>query len=395
MILVLNCGSTSVKYEVFDELESIAEGAVTDIGEEESGLWHSSRTGTVEETQHVADHSEALEIVMEMMTHADHGVVESIEDITAVGHRVVHGGELSEPQLVDEALKETIRKFSSVAPLHNPVNLAGMNAAEEILPDKPQVVVFDTAFHQTMPAKAYLYGLPYEFYEEYGIRKFGFHGISHEFVAREAAKLLDVPFEEAQLITCHLGGGCSMAAVRNGVSIDTTMGFSPLEGLIMATRTGDVDPTVIQFLVNEHGFDVDDVFSVLNNESGLAGLSGIGEDMRKILRAREEGNERAALAIDAFTYRIKKYIGAYTAVLDDVDGIVFTAGIGENAAPIRERSCDIPTLDVVVDKEANETTQSERAIISAAESAVPVAVIPTDEELMIARETARIVSEMS
>jgi acetate kinase len=186
-----------------------------------------------------------------------------------------------------------------------------------------------------------------------------------------------------------------MAAVRNGVSIDTTMGFSPLEGLIMATRTGDVDPTVIQFLVNEHGFDVDDVFSVLNNESGLAGLSGIGEDMRKILRAREEGNERAALAIDAFTYRIKKYIGAYTAVLDDVDGIVFTAGIGENAAPIRERSCDIPTLDVVVDKEANETTQSERAIISAAESAVPVAVIPTDEELMIARETARIVSEMS
>ena len=395
MILVLNCGSTSVKYEVFDELESIAEGAVTDIAEEESGLWHSSRTGTVEETQHVADHSEALEIVMEMMTHADHGVVEAIEDITAVGHRVVHGGELSEPQLVDEAVKETIRKFSSVAPLHNPVNLAGMNAAEEILPDKPQVVVFDTAFHQTMPAKAYLYGLPYEFYEEYGIRKFGFHGISHEFVAREAAELLDVPFEEAQFITCHLGGGCSMAAVRDGVSIDTTMGFSPLEGLIMATRTGDVDPTVIQFLVNEHDFDVDDVFSVLNNESGLAGLSGIGEDMRKILRAREEGNERAAIAIDAFTYRIKKYIGAYTAVLNDVDGIVFTAGIGENAAPIREQSCDIPTLDVVVDKKANETTQSERAIISAAESAVPVAVIPTDEELMIARETARIVSEMS
>jgi len=391
VILVLNVGSTSVKFELFDGLESIAEGAVTDVGEAESRTWLTAGEETVEETGQVADHAEAIDVALSGLIGGDAAVLSDIDSIRAVGHRVVHGGELSTPHLIDEDVKETIREFASIAPLHNPVNLAGIEAAEDALPRAPQVAVFDTAFHQTMPPRAYLYGLPYEYYEEYGIRRYGFHGISHEYVGREAAAMLSSPFEDVNLVTCHLGGGCSMAAIEAGRSVDTTMGFSPLEGLIMATRTGDLDPTVVEYLVDERGMRLEGVFETLNHESGLAGLSGVGEDMRDVLAARAEGNERAELAVDAFAYRIQKYVGAYAAVLDGVDGLVFTAGIGENAPSIREQVCAAPGLGIDLDDEANRAAQGEEAIVSTDDSAIPVLAVPTDEELMIARETADVV----
>lgn len=390
MILVINCGSTSVKYEVFDDDLSVGEGEITGIAKDESELRHETESATVERTAVVANHDDALENAIHTITHSKHGIVDSIDEITAVGHRVVHGGELSEPQLVDKAVKETIRDFATIAPLHNPVNLAGIEAAQRLIPNNPHVAVFDTAFHQSLPEKAYRYGLPLKFFEDYGIRKFGFHGISHEFVAIETADLLGVAFDEANLITCHLGGGCSLAAVRGGESVETSMGFSPLEGLIMATRTGDIDPTVAQFLVDEHGYTLEEVIDVFNHESGLAGLSGRGEDLREILAARADGDKRATLAVDAFVHRIKKYIGAYGAILPSIDGIVFTAGIGENAALIRKQACDLPTLGISIDNRENESTQSETGVISTTDSNVPVVVIPTDEERMIANETERI-----
>lgn len=391
MILVLNVGSTSVKYELFDGLESIAEGAVTDVGEAESRIWQTAGETTVEETSQVADHAEAIDVALSGLTGGDAAVLSDLAAIRAVGHRVVHGGELSAPHLIDEDVKETIREYAPIAPLHNPVNLAGIEAAEDALPRAPQVAVFDTAFHQTMPPRAYLYGLPYEYYEAYGIRRYGFHGISHEYVGREAAATLASPFEDVNLVTCHLGGGCSMAAIEGGRSVDTTMGFSPLEGLIMATRTGDLDPTVVEYLVDERGMSLEAVFDALNHESGIAGLSGVGEDMRDVLAAREEGDERAALAVDVFTYRIQKYVGAYAANLGDVDGLVFTAGIGENAPSIRELVCDAPGLGIELDDEANRAAQGEEAIVSTDDSAITVLAVPTDEELMIARETADVV----
>jgi acetate kinase len=391
VILVLNVGSTSVKYELFDALESVTEGAVADIDEAESRVWQTAGGATIEATERVADHTEAVEIALTALTERENAVLSDVIDIDAVGHRVVHGGPLSESRVIDDGVKETIREYVPIAPLHNPVNLAGIEATEAVLSDVPQVAVFDTAFHQSMPPRAYLYGLPYEYYEEYDVRRYGFHGISHQYVSREAAAMLERPIEETSLITCHLGGGCSMAAIDGGRSVDTTMGFSPLEGLLMATRTGDLDPTVVQYLVDEEGMTLEEVFEVLNHESGLAGLSGIGEDVRDLLAAREAGDERAALAVDVFTYRIAKYVGAYTAILDDVDGLVFTAGIGENASKIREGICEAPGLGIDLDDERNRATQGEPALISADGSEVPVLVVPTDEELMIARETAALV----
>lgn len=391
MILVLNVGSTSVKYELFDDLESVTEGAVTGIDEAESRIRQTAGGSSVEATEHVADHAEAIDIALACLTDRENAVLTDLGAIDAVGHRIVHGGSLSESRLIDEDIKETIREYVPIAPLHNPVNLAGIEATEAALPDVPQVAVFDTAFHQSMPPRAYLYGLPYEYYEEHGVRRYGFHGISHQYVSREAATMLDRPIEEINLITCHLGGGCSMAAIEGGRSVDTTMGFSPLEGLLMATRTGDLDPTVVQYLVDEAGMDLGEVFAVLNHESGLAGLSGIGEDMRELLAAREAGDERAALAIDVFTYRIVKYVGAYTAILGDIDGLVFTAGIGENASAIREQVCAAPGLGTDLNDEQNRATGGEAAVISSDDSEVSVLTVPTDEELLIARETAALV----
>lgn len=391
MILVLNVGSTSVKYELFDELESIAEGAVTGIDEPESEIRQTVGTSTTAETAELADHAEAIDLGLSVLTEGEAGALSEVSEIRAVGHRVVHGGELSAPHRIDEDLKDTIREYASVAPLHNPVNLAGIEAAEALLPEVPQVAVFDTAFHQTMPPRAYHYGLPYEYYENYQIRRYGFHGISHEYVGREAAEMLGRPFEETNLITCHLGGGCSMAAIEAGRSVDTTMGFSPLEGLVMATRTGDLDPTVVNYLVDEHGMAMEEVFETLNHESGIAGLSGVSEDMRDVLAARDRGNQRAELATETFTYRITKYVGAYAAILGDVEGLVFTAGIGENAPSIRAAVCQAPGLGIDLDEEANSTAQGEKAIVSTDDSDLSVLTVPTDEELMIARETATVV----
>lgn len=392
MILVLNCGSTSVKYALYSGSTSREEGAVTGITDRESMLVRTVDGVTETIPADVADHDAAIALVVETISDERAGGHVAIGDVSAVGHRVVHGGDLAESRFVDEDVKRTIEQYAPIAPLHNPVNLAGIEATEELLPDTPQVAVFDTAFHQTMPPRAFLYALPYELYEAYGIRKYGFHGISHEFVATEAAELLEVPFEESAFVTCHLGGGCSMAAIRAGRSIDTTMGFTPLEGLIMATRTGDIDPTVVRFLIEEHGFDLEGVFHLFNHESGFAGLSGIGDDLEEVIEASEDGDERAELAVEAFSYRIRKYVGAYAAVLGDLDGIVFTAGIGENAAEIRKRVCDVSIPDLRIDDAANDAIRAERGLISGADSDVPIAVVPTDEELMIARETDRVVS---
>ncbi|GAB7095329.1 acetate kinase [Halolamina litorea] len=390
MILVLNVGSTSVKYELFDGQMSVAEGAVTNVGEGETVISQTVGGETAEEETDIADHTAAIEAVLSRLTGEDAVALEEPGEIEAVGHRVVHGGPLSEPQLIDSAVVKTIERYASIAPLHNPANLRGIEGAEAALPDLPHVAVFDTAFHETMPPKAYRYGLPNEYYKDHRIRRYGFHGISHEYVGEEAASMLDQPFSESTLITCHLGGGCSVAAIENGRSVDTSMGFSPLEGLLMATRAGDLDPAVVQYLVDEVGMDLDRVFDVLNHESGFAGLSGVSDDLREVLEAAGAGDERAELAVDVFVYRIVKYVGAYAAVLGDVDGLVFTAGIGENAPTIRKRVCTAPGLGTELDDEANRAAIGERAIVSTADAEIPVLVVPTDEELMIARETARV-----
>jgi acetate kinase len=327
-------------------------------------------------------------VVLEYVTHGRHGILDGKEEIAAVGHRVVHGGDLAEPRVVDESVKETIRAHVPVAPLHNPANLAGIEAMEARLPDVPQVAVFDTAFHQTLPPEAYLYALPYRFYEEHGVRRYGFHGISHGYVSERASEMLGREIEETNLVTCHLGGGCSVAAVEGGRSVDTSMGFSPLEGVVMATRAGDVDPTVVEYLVETLGMDLDAVFEMLNNESGLAGLSGISGDMREILAAREDGNERADLAVRTFAYSVKQRIGAYAATLGGVDALVFTAGIGENVPLVRELAGDLPILGAEIDPERNASVVGEPGVVSTEGSDVDVLVVPTDEELRIARQTA-------
>lgn len=388
MIPVLNCGSTSIKYELFSDLESVAEGEVGNIGEADSYVTHSADGEEVTEERSIDDHHEGMGIILEYITHE---LLDDSEEITAVGHRVVHGGDLAEPQVVDESIKETIREYVPIAPLHNPANLEGIEAMETRLPDTPQVAVFDTAFHETLPPEAYLYALPYRYYEEHNIRRYGFHGISHGYVSEKACEILDSPVEETNVITCHLGGGCSVAAVKEGRSVDTSMGFSPLEGIVMATRTGDVDPTVVEYLVETLDMDLQAVFDVLNNESGLAGLSGISGDMREILAARKGGDERADLAIRTFAYSIKQRIGAYAATLGEVDALVFTAGIGENVPLVRELAADLPVLGTAVDPEKNESVVGEAGIVSTEESDIDVLVVPTDEELRIARQTAALV----
>jgi len=391
MILVINCGSTSIKYELFEDQESVTEGEVGDIGGDSAYVSQTLAGEEVTSEIDVADHREGMAVVLDCLTHEEHGYLDGSAAIEAVGHRVVHGGEHTDPAVVDESVKETIRRFAPIAPLHNPVNLAGIEAMESLLPDTPQVAVFDTAFHQTMPPEAYLYGLPYRFYEDHDIRRYGFQGISHAYVANRACERLDRPVEETNVITCHLGGGCSVAAVEGGASVDTSMGFSPLEGIVMATRTGDLDPTVVKFLVDELDMALDDVFAMLNDESGLAGLSGISGDMRDLLEARDAGDDRADLAIRSFAYSVKQRIGAYAATLGTVDAIVFTAGIGENAPLVRQLAGTVPVLGAEIDADRNEAIQGESGVISTAESETAVVVVPTDEERRIARQTKALV----
>jgi len=340
LILVVNCGSSSVKYDLFnvEEEHSLCRGTVERIGEAFSLLVHEPDRGKkIQHKLKCPDHHRAIEIIKETLTDREKGVLTDVSEVAGVGHRVVHGGEeFSESTLITDRVIDSIDKFAELAPLHNPPSLEGIRSCIKIFGGVPQVAVFDTSFHHAMPEKAYCYGIPYEFYKKYGIRRYGFHGTSHRYVSQKAAEMLGRDIKDLRLITVHLGNGCSIAAVAGGRSVDTSMGFTPLEGLLMGTRSGDLDPAVVTFLMHREGMDVDEVNNLLNKKSGLLGISGISNDMRDILKAVGEDNKRAKLAYDIFIYRIKKYIGAYAAVLGGVDAVVFTAGIGENLPEIRD-----------------------------------------------------------
>jgi len=392
-ILVINCGSSSLKCRLFDmETEkALAKGLVECIGEAQGArLVYEDGGADVDGAVDAPDHESALKRMLDHLTDSEHGVVRSLDDIDAVGHRVVHGGEafVESARITDEVVA-SVEEQAPLAPLHNPPNLVGIHAALRVLPNVPHVAVFDTAFHQTMPAHAFTYGIPYQYYENYRVRRYGFHGTSHKFVARRAAEMLDKPFREFTGITCHLGNGCSMAAIKNGKSVDTSMGLTPLEGLLMGTRSGDIDPAIVLFLSRETGLGLDEVDSLLNRKSGLLGVSGLSNDMRALFKAAKGGHERAALALKMFGYRVRKYIGAYLAVLNGADAMVFTGGIGENAAEQRETICsDLDGLGVELDAARNAGVHAEEAIVSRPTSKVAVMVVPTNEELEIARETA-------
>ncbi len=392
-ILVINAGSTTLKYQLIDsESEKVlAKGLCERIFLDGQIKFDDPKTGEkILIKEAMPDHGTALKIVIRELLDKDHGALTSLDEIDAVGHRVVHGGEAfsSSVKITDEVLRR-IEEVSGLAPLHNPANLLGIRACMEMMPGVPNVAVFDTAFHQTMPKKAYLYGIPYRYYEKEKIRKYGFHGTSHSFVSGKAAELLDKPLEETKIIVCHLGGGASISAVKGGKSVDTSMGLTPLEGLIMGTRSGSLDPAVIQFIADKDHKTVDEVLNILNKESGLYGLSGISSDMRDIDAGVEAGNEGARIAFDAFCYRIIKTIGAYAAAMNGVDLIAFTAGIGEWDAGVRaEIIKSLTYLGITLDEEANKKSGT-FTLISTPGSEVKFSIVPTNEDLAIARETIR------
>ena len=398
-ILVINTGSSSIKYELFDmeHHQILASGMVEKIGEETSLLTHKiiSADGNLmekEETGTFTDHHKGLNRIVELLIEKEHGVIQDKSEITAVGHRVVHGGEaFQSPTIIDEKVLAAIKENIPLAPLHNPPNLTGIEVSRAIFPDAPQVAVFDTAFHQTIPMKAFLYAVPFELYQKDRVRRYGFHGTSHAYVAERAAHLLSRPLSDVNLITVHLGNGASMAAVEKGNSIDTTMGMTPLAGLVMGTRSGDVDPALPFFLADHLGMSLKEIDTLLNKKSGLKGICGYN-DMREILERENSGDEQARIALQVYTYRIKKYIGAYYAALGSLDAIVFTAGIGENAPEIRELSCQgLNKLGIVIDSERNRSTDKGEREINTPDSAVKILVIPTNEELRIAQETKKVV----
>ena len=392
-ILVINAGSTTLKYQLIDsESEQVlAKGLCERIFLDGQIKFDHPKTGEkILIKEAMPDHGTALKIVIRELLDPDHGSLSSLDEIDAVGHRVVHGGEtFSGSVLVTDEVIKQIEEVSGLAPLHNPANLLGIRACMELMPGVPNVAVFDTAFHQTMPKKAFIYGIPYRYYEEFKIRKYGFHGTSHSFVSKEAAKLLDKPVEDTKIIVCHLGGGASVTAVQGGKSVDTSMGLTPLEGLIMGTRSGSLDPAVIQFMADKDGLTVDEVLNVLNKQSGLYGLSGLSSDMRDIDAGVADGNEKAELAFHAFCYHIIKTIGAYAAAMNGVDLIAFTAGIGEWDAEVRkEIISSLSYLGTTLDEEANKKSGT-FTLISTPDSKVKCAIVPTNEELAIARETLK------
>lgn len=396
-VLVLNCGSSSVKYQLI-EAESrrwLARGSVERIGMNGATLKNLRHDGDeITIAGEIVDHIVAIEYVLAVLLSRNHGVIEDKSEIHAVGHRVVHGGEtFSGSVLVTEDVIRGIRANFELAPLHNPHNLRGINACQVNLPGVPQVAVFDTAFHQQMPRRAFLYGIPYSLYTQYKIRRYGFHGASHRYVAERAAELLGRPLAGLKLITCHLGNGCSMAAIDGGVSVDTSMGFTPLEGLLMGTRSGDLDPSVILYIMGKEGLTLAEANTLLNKHSGLQGISGISSDMREIIQEMNSGDKKAKYAFDVFCYRVKKYIGAYTAVLGGVNAIVFTGGIGENSAEVR-RACleNMSYFGITLDETANVSEEKEK-LITSRDSRTKVFVIPTNEELVIALDTMRIVRQ--
>ena len=398
-ILVINAGSSSLKYQ-FIETETkavLAKGGAERIGLDNALIVHAKgKEDKVTIEVDLPDHKTAVAKVLEILTSADHGVIASLSEIDAVGHRVVHGGEkFAHSVIITPAVKTAIRVCSDLAPLHNPANMTGIDACEAAMPGVPQVAVFDTAFHQTMPSEAYMYALPYDVYEEYGIRRYGFHGTSHAYVANRAAEMLGRPIEDLKIITCHLGNGSSIAAVKNGKSVDTSMGLTPLAGICMGTRCGDIDPAIVTFLMNKEGLDMKGIDNLMNKKSGVAGISGVSSDFRDLYNAAEAGNKRARLALDMFIYQCKKFIGAYAAAMGGVDAIVFTAGIGENTPQIREDAVKgLEYLGVKVDPQKNAGLRGVEANISADDATVQVLTIPTNEELAIARDTSKLVKEL-
>ena len=393
-VLVINCGSSSLKYQLFNMADEsvLAKGLVERIGIEGSVLKH--QPGEAEkvtiETE-IPDHSVAIKLVLNALVDAKHGVIKDMNEISAVGHRVVHGAEKFATSVrINDAVMDALEECIEMAPLHNPPNILGIKACEKLMPGVAQVGVFDTAFHQTMPKHAFIYGLPYEVYKKHGIRRYGFHGTSHKFVSQQCAEMMGKKPEDIKVITCHLGNGSSVAAVKNGAVVDTSMGLTPLEGLVMGTRCGDIDPAILPMLMKKENMDADAIDSYINKESGVLGISGVSSDFRDIEGAAEEGNERAQLALDVFAYRVQKYVGAYAAAMNGVDAIVFTAGLGENSISMRETIAEaFGYLGAKIDKTRN-NVRGKACEISTADSKVKMFVIPTNEELMIARDTKSI-----
>ena len=397
-VLVINAGSSSLKYQLMDPdtNEVYAKGLCERIGID-GRLTHKvpATNGKYEFEIPMPTHAEAIQAVLDALTNAEHGVIKSMDEIQAVGHRVVHGGEkFASSALLTQEVMDALEECIPLAPLHNPANITGIQACKKVMPGVPMVGVFDTAFHQTMPPKSYIYALPYEYYEEDKVRRYGFHGTSHKYVSGRAAAMLGKPIEELKIITCHLGNGSSVAAVDCGKSVDTSMGFTPLAGVPMGTRSGDLDAGILEYLMNKHGYDMKKMMNILNKKSGVLGISGVSSDFRDLENAAADGNERAALALEAFQYSVKKLVGAYAAAMGGVDAIVFTAGVGENDPATRMAVAGgLEFMGVKMDAAAN-NVRGKETVISAPDSKVKVLLIPTDEELMIARDTAEIVSKL-
>lgn len=416
-ILVLNCGSSSLKFSLMElpNYQVVTSGNVERVGTPEAFIKFVLPSGDkLQMNETVSNHTDGVEVILKHLTDKQHGFIENLSEIGAVGHRLVHGGDVfSSSVRIDDEVVTQLKKCIPLAPLHNPANIMGINAAMEVLPNVPHVGVFDTAYHQTMPAKAYMYGLPYEFYEKYRIRRYGFHGTSHSYVSQEAAKMLGLDYNTLKIVTAHIGSGASVAAIQGGKSVDTSMGFTPNEGLIMGTRAGDIDSGIIEFLINKDNYapqdiadyvqnpenkgktnrlSMEDLTFILNKRSGVYGVSGIGSsDMRDIDASIDAGNERAKLASDILSYRVKKYVGAYAAALEGIDVLVFTAGVGENRSKLRREVCQgLEFMGIKLDAEANEMLHGKAGIISTPDSRVKVVVIPTDEEYMIAKDTYEI-----
>lgn len=396
IVLVVNCGSSSLKYQLvnMDNEEVMAKGLVEKIGLTDSQLTHKWNGQKKEIKQSIPDHQVAVKLVLDILTDAECGVIKSMDAIDAVGHRVVHGGEeFAASTLITDEVMKALEKCSAMAPLHNPPNIIGINACKAIMPGVPQVGVFDTAFHQTMPAKAFMYGLPYELYKEDHIRRYGFHGTSHRYVAGEVAKVMGKPVEELRIINCHLGNGSSLAAIKYGKCVDTTMGFTPLAGVLMGTRCGDIDPAIVLNVMDNHNLSTKDMDKLMNKQSGVLGISGVSSDFRDLGKAAGEGNERAQLALDMFHYQVRKEIGAFAAAMGGVDVITFTAGVGENGIEDRAAIAEgLEYLGAKLDPQRNDVRGKE-ALISTDDSTVKMYVIPTNEEIMIARDTKDIVSK--
>lgn len=394
-VLVINCGSSSLKFQLInsESEEVLAKGLCERIGIDGSLTYQPAGGEKVKSDKAMPTHTEAIQFVIDALTDPETGVVKSLDEIGAVGHRVVHGGEkFASSVVITDEVKKAIEECNDLAPLHNPANLIGINACQELMPGTPMVAVFDTAFHQTMPEKAYMYGLPYEYYDKYKVRRYGFHGTSHSFVSKRAAELVGKPYDQVKTIVCHLGNGASICAVENGKSVDTSMGLTPLEGLVMGTRSGDIDPAILEFIAKKEDLDIAGLMTMLNKKSGVYGLSNnLSSDFRDLDAAASEGNKHAKIALEVFAYRVAKYVGSYVAAMNGVDVIAFTAGIGENSGSMRADVIKyLGYLGITLDEEAN-GKRGEEIAISTPDSKVKVLVIPTNEELAIARETVALV----